>query len=104
MLSVWEKEYFLNWRYVRWFIFASVPGLASAIGVAVALSRWKWAILGFVLTELLVYLGFVTLCSGTVSSNLGTHFRSSEPIRYWIGVSVILAGYVLVMAGIWIGK
>ncbi len=103
MLSVWEKTFFTDCRRVRWLVLASLPGVASAIWNAV-LSRWIWALFGLVLTEALVLVGFTTLCSGMASSNWGTYFRASEPVRYWTDVVIIAGFYAFAMTGMWIGK
>jgi hypothetical protein len=38
---------------------------------------------------------FVALCSGMESSNWGTNYRATEPIRFWIGVAFLFLFYIL---------
>lgn len=103
MLSVWGKAFFTDSKRVRWLVLASFPGVASAIWNAI-LSRWVWALFGLVLSQVLVLIGFTTICSGMASSNWGTYFRSSEPGRYWAEVVFIVGAYAFVMTGMWMGK
>ncbi len=103
MLSVWEKSYFTDGKRITWLVLASMPGLLSAIMNA-ALSRWKWAVLGLIMTQGLVLTGFTTLCSGMASSNWGTYFRASEPVRYWTEVAIIAGAYAFAMTAMWMGK
>jgi hypothetical protein len=103
MLSAWEKSYFTGRKRITWFVLASVPGVLSAIWNA-AISRWMWAMIGLVLTEVMVLVGFTTICSGMASSNWGTYFRASEPGRYWTEVLIIAGAYAFAMTAMWIGK
>ena len=104
MIAIWGGEYFTDGRRLKWFLLASAPGLASAITNVVWSSRWKWAIAGMIGTEWLVVAAFTALCSGMASSNWGTYFRISEPIRFWTHVGFMGLAYTLVMAGMWVGK
>jgi hypothetical protein len=103
MLSAWEKSYFTDGKHITCLVLASAPGVVSAIWNA-ALSRWIWAMFGLILTEALVLVGFTTICSGMASSNWGTYFRASEPMRYWTDVVIIAGFYAFAMTGMWIGK
>ena len=47
-------------------------------------------VIGGVVTPLM----YVAICARMISSNTGTYFRESEPIRYWLSVSILIIGYL----------
>ena len=104
MVAIWGGEYFRDWRKAGCFVLLSLPSSASAAWNGFVLSRWAWAAFGFVAGELLVFAGFISICSGMASSNWGTYFRETEPVRFWLSVAICGLGYVLVMAGMWLGR
>lgn len=95
-LFPWGAPYFRAWRSLRWFLALLAPIVASAFqlwrhkhGVGVAI------LFGFIGAWAAATL-LVTLCSGMASSNLGTHFRQTEPARYWSQTGFIGAVYLAV--------
>jgi len=104
MLSLWGKEYYRDWKKLRWFLLFSLPGALSALWNSYILDRWKWALFGFVASQFLIAIGFTFICSGMSSSNWGTYFKETEPLRYWIDLAILLCMYFFVMFGMWIGK
>ncbi|CAB1078421.1 hypothetical protein D1AOALGA4SA_6162, partial [Olavius algarvensis Delta 1 endosymbiont] len=104
MVAIWGREYFSDSRNLLWLLFASIPGLVSAIYNALFLHRWGWAIFGLTVSEFIVVICFTALCSGMISSNWGTFFRDSEPYRCWIGITFIFVAYFFVFALMWFGK
>jgi hypothetical protein len=104
MLPVWGNEYFMNWKYLRWFMLSSLPGIMNAFVLGFAFSKWKWSIFGFIVSQYLIMVGFVFLCSGMCSSNWGTYFKEKEPEPYWNHIKAIIGAYILVMCLMWFGK
>lgn len=92
-LFPWGTPYFRAWRFLRWYLALLLPLAASAAAL--------WLARGPV-QSLVVFFGgalvaaalFVEVCSGMASSNWGTHFRQSEPVRYWLQVAVTAVGYL----------
>lgn len=104
MVAIWGKEYFSDSKNWVWILFASIPGLVSAIYNAIFLYRWWWAIFGLIVSEFLIAICFTAFCSGMTSSNWGTYFRDSEPYRYWFSITFIFVAYFFVFALMWLGK
>jgi hypothetical protein len=104
MIPLWGREYFTHWQSLRWFLLLSIPSLGSTLWNLFALGRWKGPLFGLLVCQYLVAVGFVSMCSDMCSSNWGTHFRSSEPFRFWVGLSVIVFAYTLGMGAIWAVK
>jgi hypothetical protein len=95
--------YFRHGRTARWLGRLLSPVCASA--VAGSARGWDLGLSAIVLLlgVAVASLLFVTLCSGVESSNWGTYDRRSEPIRYWLHVSIIGLAYLgLTFAG-WFG-
>lgn len=92
-LFPWRTPYFRSWHFLRWFLMLLLPLVANAVAF------WSrgpaQSLLVFFGGALVAAALFVQLCSGMVSSNWGTHFRQSEPVRYWLQVSVAAAAYLL---------
>ncbi len=95
--------YFRRWRTLRWFLVALIP-----IAVSLAAAWWRghaWQGVGaFILGTAFTVVAFVDICSGMTSSNWGTHFRSREPIRFWIGIVIMVPIYVLATMAGWFLK
>lgn len=91
--------YFRNWSTLRWFLVLSLPPIASAFAVWIhGHGFWQAAgvwMFGFAISIVL----FVSLCSGRSSSNTGTYFRQTEPVRYWAEIVLIVAVYIAVCCG-----
>ena len=85
---------FQKWRTSRWFILMLVPVVAGTVsawyrvGIFTAIAMFLF---GMVVSASL----FRVLCSGMESSNWGTYFRETEPIRYWTGVAILVVAYIL---------
>ena len=103
-LSIWGKEYFSRWKYLKWFILASIPGITNALVMGFSLNRWQWALFGFAICQYLTIVGFISLCSGTCTSNWGTYFKDKEPWPFWIHMLIISGAYVFVICLMWLGK
>lgn len=88
--------YFTSWRTLRWYLLLLLPVVVGAIAVWVRGEGWLGAVGNFVLGAALALALFITLCSGIETSNHGTHFRATEPVRYWLGVTVIATVYFVV--------
>ena len=54
------------------------------------------AILTFLLGVAFAVIPFSILVNGMSSTNWGTYFRNTEPIRYWIDVIIWTVAYILV--------
>ena len=100
-LSIWGKEYFTSWKYLKWFILASIPGITNALVMGFALDKWKSSLFGFAICQYLTVVGFVSLSSGMCTSNWGTYFRDKEPGQFWNHLFVILGVYVFVICLMW---
>lgn len=85
--------YFRSWRTLRWFVLLCLPGIGSALAVWLR-GHGLWQALGlWVLGFAAAILIFVDFCSGMASSNIGTYFRESEPVRFWTSVGLLCAVY-----------
>jgi hypothetical protein len=98
------KNCFADRKYLLSFLLCSVPGAVSFAWNAAVLYRWKQALLGFVISEFCLVAIFDQLCSGVASSNWGTYFRKTEPIRFWMNIIVLICAYIFILSGIWFGK
>lgn len=85
---------FREWRTLRWFFALSIPVVGSAFAVWMhGHGFWRAAgllLLGFAVSTVL----FISLCSGMASSNFGTYFRKTEPLRYWADVVLLSVAYI----------
>ena len=94
------RVYFQRWVWFRWFLLLLLPVAQSA---CVAVWRGQIypacfiAISGATIATFL----FIDLASGATSSNWGTYFRSSEPLRYWLSVMVFAVAYVGISVAGW---
>ena len=43
----------------------------------------------------------ISLISGFISTNTGSYFRETEPIRYWFNIAFLLTGYVFSQIFFW---
>ena len=85
--------YFRTWRSLRWFLVLSVPPIASSVFVWMN-GHGFWQAFGcWILCFALSISLFVSLSSGMSSSNLGTYFRKTEPVRYWVEITVMSVVY-----------
>ena len=91
--------FFRTWRTLRWFLLLALPSIASAVAVWMrghgylqAAGLW---LLGFAVAILI----FVFCCSGMSSSNTGTYFRQTEPVRFWSEVVLLSIVYVALCCG-----
>lgn len=93
-LFPWGTSYFRSWQTLRWFLLLVVP----IIGSALLLGFHRHEIVGPLFVGFVGTYGaaclFVELCSGMASSNWGTHFRQTEPVRYWIQISMVTLAYL----------
>jgi len=85
----------MKWRYLRWYLLLLIPVILGTVAFYLRGGSLFKTAGTFVLGLGISFALFVTLCSGIETSNRGTYFRSTEPIRYWIGVSIIAVFYVL---------
>ena len=86
-------RYFQSWRSVRWFILMLIPIWSSAIAAAVRKQSIMMMILICLIGSGFTAILFVSYCSEMISSNLGTYFKKTEPIRYWLQIIVLVIIY-----------
>lgn len=98
MLSTFPRgaKYFRKWRTFRWFLLMLVPVLSSALGAFIRRRGMGVGLSVIVMGLVVAAMLYVDLCSGVSSSNWGTYSRHHEPVRYWFGVGVWTAFYVLI--------
>jgi hypothetical protein len=94
-------RYFRDWSKLRWFLLACSPYLACAMRNGFFLSRWIFAGIIILFGGALSYLLFISAFSGMTSSNWGTYFRDSEPVRYWLDMALIGLFYVGFLVAMW---
>lgn len=86
---------YMKWRYLRWYLLLLVPVMLSTAAFYLRGGSLFKTVGTFVLGAGISFALFTMLCSGIDTSNWGTYFRSTEPIRYWIGVCIVAVFYVL---------
>jgi len=90
--------HFRHWRSLRWFLLLVLPVLASSGAALIRGKGFAPALVVLVVGAAAAVALFVVLASGMISSNVGTYFRRTEPVRYWISVAVVVGGYLLLCA------
>jgi hypothetical protein len=100
LLPAYSIEYFKGWYLI---IFLSVLLLIVLNGTMAGVTQQNWWVILGVLIAAAGYLAvFVSICSGVTSSNIGTYFRETEPVRYWITNGITSFFVCLVCIAIWI--
>lgn len=97
----WEKGYYAEWRKVRWFILLLAPVAAGALRRLLA-AKYGLGLLGFLLGSGFTLILYFALLRGGVSSNKGTYFRTTEPVRFWLDILFVTAFYLLALYGLWL--
>lgn len=87
--------YFKTWQYLRWYLLLLLPVIFGMVAVWIRREGLFRTVGTFVLGAGVALALFITLCSRIQTSNWGTYFRSTEPVRYWLGVAVAAGFYVL---------
>jgi len=83
-------------------VFATLSALILANGIAAGLFRHRWwAVLGIAISLAACLVLHISLLSGMISSNTGTYFRETEPIRFWISCAVVFVGVVFPSIAVW---
>ena len=85
---------FRAWRSLRWFLALLLPITGSAVAYWLRKHEIGFILFICIVGALVAACLFVALCSGMASSNWGTHFRQTEPIRYWLQIVVMGIAYV----------
>lgn len=100
LMPAYSKEYFRE-GYLWTFLVGLLLIVANGTFAGVVHKSW-WVLLWITISSA-GYLGlFVDLCSGRISSSVGTYFRETEPVRYWIDC-VIQALFILAFCGaVWV--
>ncbi len=100
LLPAYSLEYFHGWYLI---IFLSLLLLIVFNGIIAGVIQQSWWFILGVLIAAAGYLAvFVSICSGVTSSNIGTYFRETEPVRYWITNGIITFIVCLVCIAVWI--
>jgi hypothetical protein len=100
LLPAYSVEYFQGWYLI---IFLSVLLLIVFNGIIAGVIQQSWWFILGVLIAAAGYLAvFVSICSGVTSSNIGTYFRETEPVRYWITNGIATFIVCLVCIAVWI--
>jgi hypothetical protein len=89
-LSIFPRglAYFKSWRSLRWFLLLLLPWLPNSIA-AYLRGFGPFNSIGLFLVGAGLSIGlFVGLCSGMDSTNWGTFYRSTEPVRYWVVIAI----------------
>ena len=102
-LTMSGDRYFRQWKTVRWFVLLMIPVAASGAAGFVRDGTFLGGAM-LAMGTAVAYLLFLTLCSGGVSSNTGTYFRSTEPIRYWLNVIALAVAYLFPCLAGWFGE
>lgn len=100
MLSPAYSRAYFSGRALGVFLSVCVIILANGIAAGLSLHKW-WSVLGIAISLAAFLVLHITLLSGMISSNTGTYFRETEPIRFWISCAVVLVGVVFPSIAVW---
>jgi hypothetical protein len=92
------REYFRHWRTLRWYLLMLALAAPAAIWLGLKVHPIATVIV-FGSAALIGMIPFVQLASGRSSSNHGTYFRKTEPIRFWRDTLLTLAVFVGLCVG-----
>ncbi len=76
----------------------AIPAIAGYLWRGLNLGDWGWSVgtlLGSVAFTWALWHGLAARCT---ESNLGVFRRFQRPVRYWLGMGVLFAGYGLAIA------
>jgi hypothetical protein len=100
LLPDYSVEYLRGWYLI---IFLCVLLLIVLNGTIAGIIQHNWwAILGVIIACVGYLAVFTSLCSGMISTNIGTYFRETEPFRYWITTGIITIMVGLFCVAVWV--
>ena len=82
------------------FIASIFPVIVNGILGGIINQTW-WAILAIFIGSAGMLVFHMAVSSGMASSNIGTYFRDSEPVRFWISTLGVLIVVLLPGIGLW---
>lgn len=77
------------------------------LGNGIIATIMRWNAIGLFCTILAIpflLVTYVSICNGFASSNIGTYFRETEPIQYWVTNAITGGSTLLLAIGAWIKK
>jgi hypothetical protein len=95
----YSVKYFKG-RHLLMFTAVVLPVIINGILGGIINHTW-WAILSVIIGAGGMLVFHMAVSSGIVSSNTGTYFRDSEPVRFWISTLGVLIVVLLSGISLW---
>ena len=95
-----SKAYYNKSRLV-WLVLPLLTFIGNAAAAGMLQPSW-WQLLPTVIGSLGIILIYNDLCRGFASSNVGTYFRDTEPMRYWLSILVPCLITTMVAILVWL--
>jgi len=99
LLPAYSKDYFSG-KKLCYFIILCLLVVSNGVLVGLIRESW-WAALPIVVGVAGMLVFHVSVCSGVNSSNVGTYFRETEPVRFWASNILLLFGVSLIGSSGW---
>ena len=76
----------------------AIPPVAGYLWRGMNLGDWGWGVIGLAVSAAVIWILWHGLAARSTECNLGVFDRFQRPVRYWLMMSVLLAGYALIIA------